>query len=241
MPFFTNFPKVSYKFGEEDFDVQFPDLVRYSEILDTIRSNGSFYQKYYIRNGWRPDNVSYELYRSTNLHWTFFYLNDTLREQGWPLDQYQIEQKIADDFPNTVIVTRDEIYDTFNVGSVVTDVTSGVTGTIIKKNIDLGQLFIEGSKEFTTGNSISVTEDDETYFITVTSFGPEQDAAMYYVEEGGEKVDIDPFTGPTSGQSAVSYSDYYLTQNQGLRDIIVMKPQVAQQFRREFKDAMRST
>jgi len=240
MPFFTNYPKVDYFFGKEDFFVQYPDLVRYSEILDTVKNNGAFYQTYYIRNGWRSDNVSQELYNRPDLHWTFFYLNDKLREQGWPLDQYQIEEKITDDFPNTVLTTRDEIFSNFRVGSTITGLESEKTGTIIKKNVDLGQLFIEGTVAFDSDESVQVIEDEETHTITLVDRVKEENAPFYYVEEGGEKSDINPLVGPDSDLSPVSYADYYLTQNLDLRTIIVMKPEVASQFSTEFRDVMRS-
>lgn len=240
MPFFPNYPKVPYQFGQESFTIQFPDLVRYSEILDVVKNNGSFYQKYYIRNGWRPDNVSQELYNTPSLHWTFFYLNDGLREKGWPLDQYQIEEKIQDDFPNTVLTTNEEMFSTFNVGSTVTGLTTEETGRIIKKNVDLGQIFVEGTPEFSSEESITVEENDVTYILALTNVQAEKDAALYYVTSG-EKVDIDPFAGPDSDQLPVSYEDYYLTENLELRDIIVMKPEIATQFKVEFKDTMTST
>jgi hypothetical protein len=239
MPFFKDYPKVPYFFGTEDFTVQFPDLVRYSEILDTVKINGAFYEKYYIRGGWRPDNVSQELYQTPDLHWIFFYLNDNLRAQGWPLDIYQMQQKITDDFPNSVIVTRDEIFSTFLVGSTITGITSGATGTIIKKNIDLGQLFIEGTPQFDDDETITVTEDGIEHIITISDYVAEKDAPLYYTI-AGEKSDINPFSGPNPDQIPVSYADYYNTENENLRNIIVMKPEIANQFKREFHDAMRS-
>jgi len=236
MPFFPDYPKIPYKFGSENFNVEFSDLVRYSEILDVIKENGSFYQKYYIRNGQRSDNLSWELYKTPNFHWTFFYLNDNLREGGWPLDQYQIEKKIEIDFPNTVIITTDEMFSTFDVGATVTGSLSGETGIILKKNVDLGQLTIEGNLSFTAGEILTNNQDDGT--LTVVSSSPEKESPLYY-SKAGERSDIDPFLGPDSDELPVTNEDFYLTENEKLRDIIVMKPSTVNQFFLEFRDAMR--
>ena len=238
MPFFRNYPNVPYKFGNESFTVDAPDLVRYSEILDTVKNNGAFYQKVRIKYGMRPDNLSFDLYKNANYHWTFFYLNDDLRERGWPLEEFQLTQKIADAFSNTVVITQDEMFSEFLEGSIVTGGTSEETGTILRKNVDLGQLYIEGSHEFINGELLTVTENGVDYTVTVKSSSTEKDAVIYYTD-GTDIVDVDPFSDVGGGVTAVTYEQYYREKNEELRDIIVLKPEVMTRFISEFKDAMR--
>ena len=158
MPYFTNFPKVDYKFGSEDFTVQFPNLSAYSDVLDSVKQNSSFYANYTIKRGERPDHTSQRLYNDPSYHWTFYLLNDGIRESGWPVNQYELDVLIKGNHPNTVIVTRSEIFDKFLVGSVVVGGLSGASGTIIKRNINLGQIFIEGVHTFTDGEQLLTTE-----------------------------------------------------------------------------------
>lgn len=239
MPFFPNYPKVSYKFGNETYSVSYPDLVRYSQILDQIRNNSAFYTKYYIKSGSRPDNVSYELYDSPMYHWTFFYLNDDLRESGWPLDQYALDQLVSHDFRNTVVVTREDIFEKFPEGSTVTGLTSEASGVVLKKNENLGQIFIQGSLDFISGESIIAEVNDEIQSVAIVSSSSEKDATIYYTD-GSKVVDIDPFVGPGEGITPVTFEEYYITRNNNLRNITVLKPEVMTQFIREFHDAMRS-
>lgn len=239
MPFFTNYPTVQYKFGEEIYTVDYPDLVRYSQILDQIKNNGAFYQKYYIKEGSRPDNVSFELYDNPMYHWTFFFLNDTLRESGWPLDQYSLDQIIAHQFRNTVLVTRDNIFEKFPEGSTVTGQTSEAEGVVIKKNENFGQIFIQRAQPFLDGEDIIAEVDGETQTATIVSVLAEKDAAIYYTN-GTNVVDIDPFLGPGEGITPVTFEDYYNTRNGNLRDIVILKPEVMGTFISEFHSAMRS-
>jgi len=235
MPFFPNYPNALYLFGNETDPVEFPNLVAYSEILDKVKNNSSFYQKYTIQNPERPDSVSYRFYRNPNYHWTFFYLNDNLRESGWPLTNAQFDEKIADDFPNTVIETRNDIFNSFLVGQTVTGVESGKTGTIIKRDLNIGHIFIEGSIDFVSGEGFVSSADQS---ISSVATYEQKDAPLYYVDGDGKIISIDPFTGPGSNNS-VTYSEYYRKRNEELKDIIVMKPDVMNQFISEFTRTMR--
>ena len=66
-------------------------------VVDQVKENSSFYKNYYIRDGERPDNVSHRLYENPRLHWTFYLMNDHIREQGWPLTQRSIVEKVKED------------------------------------------------------------------------------------------------------------------------------------------------
>ena len=54
-------------------------------------------------------------------------------------------------FPNTVLNTRENVSTKFKVGQIVTGNTSGASGKIIKRNLMLGQIVIEGEVNFTAG------------------------------------------------------------------------------------------
>jgi len=232
MPYFNNFPQTSYKFGNENYEVSFPNLTVYSEILDEIKSSGVFYTEYYIKQGTRPDQVSYELYDNPKHHWTFYLLNDKIREQGWPLDYDNLQVKIKENFPNTTIVTRNEIYDKFLVGKTFTGLTSETTATVIKRNLDLGQIVVSGTKTFTDGELL-VDEDDNT--ITLNSATPEKDSIIFYRDANKEIIDIDPFTGPSEGATGVTHSEYFDEQTTEMRHIIVLKPEVLERVVNEFR------
>ena len=63
----------------------FENISVYADIIDQIKNDVAAYEEYYILPGERPDQVSLKLYDTPNYHWTFFLLNDDIKEQGWPL------------------------------------------------------------------------------------------------------------------------------------------------------------
>ena len=83
--YFRNFPVVDYKFGNEYTTSTFQHLGTYVDIIDQVKDYSVYYQTYNIRNGERPETLSYALYRNTDYYWTFYLLNDHLRENGWPI------------------------------------------------------------------------------------------------------------------------------------------------------------
>lgn len=235
MPFFPKYPVVDYYFGNEDFSVQFPDLVRYSSILDEVKNSGSFYQKYNIKEGDRPDHVSQELYGTPIYHWTFFYMNDNLRESGWPLRWETLLDKVVDIYPNTVLTTKDEIFDKFLVGESVTGLTSEKTATILKRDVNKGQIWVQGTKDFVANELISNGEQT----ITITAVSAEKDAVIYYTDGDGNHVDIDPTVGPGENITSVTYLDHYIARNEECKSIRVLKPGVIESVFNEFKRAMK--
>ena len=80
--YFQNFPTVAYKFGDNEAPVLFNNLSAYVDIVDQIKDNVAFYNKYTIQAGDRPDTLSYKLYDTVDYYWTFFLMNDHLRISG---------------------------------------------------------------------------------------------------------------------------------------------------------------
>ena len=101
--YFKNFPLTDYNFGLNIPSVRFQNLSAYVDVIDQIKDNLSFYTYHNIQEGDRPDQVSQQLYGSTDFYWTFFLLNSTLREQGWPLSYDTLLKLINKQFPNTVV------------------------------------------------------------------------------------------------------------------------------------------
>ena len=104
MTFFSNFPVVQYKFGDEDTNDLFRNLSNYTTVVDQIKNENSLYEDYQVIENQRPDQVSYILYDNPNFHWTFFLMNDNLREQGWPLTNLELLNFAKRKFPNKVLL-----------------------------------------------------------------------------------------------------------------------------------------
>jgi hypothetical protein len=87
--YFKDIGVVNYRFGDNESSVLFNNLTQYIDVIDGLKDNISFYNKYTIVSGDRPDTLSYKLYGTTDYYWTFFLLNDHIRLSGWPVPTYE--------------------------------------------------------------------------------------------------------------------------------------------------------
>lgn len=150
--FFQSFPLIDYNFGDEIAPSLFQNLSVYIDLIDQIAEDGLFYENYTILDGERPDTVSYKLYGTTDYYWTFFLLNDHIRQQGWPLSVQEIYSYSRLYYPNVVISTEEitDLFRSFKRGDVVTQgnlVNPTAKGSILERNLDLGQLTVKPTIE----------------------------------------------------------------------------------------------
>lgn len=166
MAFFRNFPFVNYRFGDEIDPAVFQNLTAYIDIIDQFKDDLNFYETYYIKDGLRPDALSYELYGTSDYYWMFYLLNDKLRQQGWPLSEQDVYTLARKYYPNLVLYSDRTMINQFYVGDYVATATGeGFTNPdfkaiILEKNYDLGQLTVKPLIEV---RSISVTNGGSGY------------------------------------------------------------------------------
>lgn len=103
--YFRDFPKVDYRFGDNELPVKFQHIGTYVDILDQVKQYNVFYETYSIQNGERPDALSYKLYESSDYYWTFYLLNHNLRDHGWPLRDAEVWPMAQKYYPNMCFTT----------------------------------------------------------------------------------------------------------------------------------------
>ena len=247
MSFFNDFPIIDYRFGNEANPDKFRNIAVYAEILDQVKKRSEFYEKYYIGGEERPDQVSFKLYKTPNLAWTFFHLNDHLRERGWPLTNRQVLEYAQKIYPYVTITTQDTLYDKFKIGQRVQGSVSGTTGTISHRHLDMGQvaiadadgLFIPGEKvtSYTIVDTplkpINTIEN-----ITVVSNGEEYLAAKFYKDADGNILDRNPTQPVPSFATEVTYFDHLSEKNDELKSINILRPESLNSVVRAFKQAI---
>ena len=242
MLYFNEFGKTTYKFGDEVDPVIFQNVSIYSDVVDQVKDSVSFLNIHTIQEGFRPDQVSIQLYGTSLYYWTFYLMNDNIREQGWPLIRHELEAYTRKSFPNTVLTIRDtNLPTTFKVGQTVTGGTSSASGKIIKRNLDLGQIVIEGDLAFTQGGELltSVNSSGVSETLSSVSSSKEYLAAAYYVDGSSNIVDIDPVTGPGALLTEKTNEDIYFAVNESLRQIKVIKPSQITNIITSFKRSIR--
>lgn len=239
MSYFQNIPFIPYRFGNSEDYALHQNISQYVDLIDQVRDNNSFYQKYTILDGDRPDVLSYKLYGNTKYYWTFFLMNDHLRESGWPLGTAEAIELAQKERNNTVLTSRDDLTGIFKVGSTVSGTTSGASGAVIRRRLDLGQLVIEGDQNFLSTEDIQAVENTVTNSATLVAATNEYNAIFEYQDSTGMPVDINPYAEPGAQLTPITYTDRYISQNDDLKEIIVIKPDVIASVFEQFQDQMR--
>jgi hypothetical protein len=235
--FFKGFPEVSYKFGNETNSNQFQNIAVYVDLVDQLKDDKSFYNFYNILDGDRPDQLSQKLYDNPEYYWTFFLMNDHLRLRGWPLPARNLTDYVKKKYPNTTVVTMDEIFTKFVPGDNIIGLTSGTTGVILERDINLGNIVIEGVKSFINGETLQVVETpSET--LTIVSSSEEYNSARFYEISEGVQTDINP-GAPGAQLVEITQLGYFRRSNELLREIKVIRPGNIDDVTRAFKSSLR--
>ena len=241
--YFRNYPLVRYKFGDDEAPALFQNLSTYVDILDTIADDSNYYHKYTILSGDRPDTVSYKLYGTTDYYWTFFLMNKHIKESGWPISDRHLTENITKSYPHQVITVEDDIAATqFQIGTTVEGSSSGSTGVIVDRNLDLGQMIISSAQDFTDGEVIRAGADLSLQsYSRVYSHVSQPNSVHHYENTDGEYVDINPFDQTSaSGFIPVTVIERYIAKNDSLKSINVLRPDAVERISNEYQKLLRS-
>ncbi len=154
MSFFKQFPLIDYDIGLDGSISKMVNIFRSVRPIQNFIDNPSLYKFYRIQNGERPDIVSQKLYGTPDFYWTFFVVNEFLHDgyKVWPMSQEQIYKYLETEYNGYAVNTRISYIDneiqnslagSFEIGETITGETSGASGKLTKKNIDLNQLIIQ--------------------------------------------------------------------------------------------------
>ena len=243
MLYFQDFQDLFYLFGNEDKPTIFQDISRYADIVDQIKDDISFFNYHTIQEGFRPDQVSIQLYDTPMYYWTFFLLNDDLRQQGWPLINGELITYIKKIFPNKTVTTRENISSKFKVGQTITGGTSGASGKIIRRDLSLGQMIIEltTAQSFTTSGELlqSTNTSGVVETCTIVSSSNEYEAAHHYLRDGVIYGEHNPFDGPGAQDTEVTVEETWVNNNESLRTIKIIKPSLISSVVTSYKKSIR--
>ena len=100
MAFFTQFPNFTYDLQDNNNFINAKNLFRHVDVNDVLAQNSFNYTYYEIQQGERPDIVSQNLYGTPDYYWTFFIVNESLKNglQSWPKDSSTLEDEMVLEF-----------------------------------------------------------------------------------------------------------------------------------------------
>lgn len=223
MTYLSSIKKIDYYFGDETFPAKFPMLNAYVDIIDQVKHQVGFYRKYHMDTNERPDTLSYKLYDTPDYHWTFYLINDDIRESGWPFPEYMAYEVAKKRFPNTCILTQelDKLITSFKIGDYV-KFPSGESLPIIARDLNVGQITLKGTLSRDNTNKIAVLQDNSAT-IFINRQVSEELGVHHYADPDGKWVDIDPREEPAEGLNPVTFYQYLRDYNEKLRVINIIK------------------
>jgi len=229
--YFENFPKVIYLFGDETQPVQFQKLSKYVDLIDTFRDDVAAYIEYEIRDGDRPDTLSYRLYEKSTYDWTFFLMNERLRETGWPMTVTQIQERaISDYFKNYTarlqLSSADSAAEFAGIYPVGTPVlVSGKKGVVVRKNLDVGEIVISADSDITGSVTLAYQSPDSSDALqlgaSLSNTVYEYEGIHHYENDSGEW--LDRYFDNLSGATLKTNLDFLIDQNDESKRIRVIK------------------
>ena len=100
MSFFSQFPKIKYDINADGVKTDLIDMFRHVDVKEHLIDDITTYIWYEILEGERPDVVSNRLYGTPDYYWTFFVLNDDLKNglNDWPKSYRQFESMLEQDY-----------------------------------------------------------------------------------------------------------------------------------------------
>lgn len=106
MSFFKNFPTRQYDIQRTGETVNIKDIFRHVDVDDIAADPYINYTYYKVTSGERPDVVSQKLYGTTDFYWTFFIVNDFLKEGigAWPKSEQELERYIAKQYDDRSVL-----------------------------------------------------------------------------------------------------------------------------------------
>lgn len=253
MSFFEQYPITQYNFPNGDLK----EIVDYFSQIIPVQNyidESLDYDFYEVIDGERPDVVSLNIYGTTEFYWTFFIINDTLKEVPfiWSLSYDEFDKYIKETYDDKISICLKPVVElssegsylktsnttsvNFSEGDILTGYISGATGILVSKENDMQQLIVKKiSGNFIPNELISSNNSSE--FVASYKVYPLSEAPYSYIDDEG-RIISNPYlfdNEPDTNYSFKSYYDFEYERNSQLSKIKVIKPSAMQNFLKTYK------
>lgn len=256
MVFFTTFPKTKIDLFENGSTYEIKNTFKYAKIPDKFINNYLSYTKYTIMDGERPDIVSNKIYGTPDYYWTFFIVNDFLKNSysNWAMSRQKLQEFVKLYMMDTVVNMRPRIvldpdgilirvdntvvsnFDVKNKEPVRGNI-SGATGNVVDVDTNLQQLRITDVDGTFQGNEIITGNNTGDFIITYETYKL-YEAPCEYRDIGGNVVTNQLFFKggvPNPNITPVSYYQKLQEENDLKKTIKIISPQYITEFVKEYK------
>jgi hypothetical protein len=231
---FKNFPEIQYTLSTGKI-VTIKDFFRKSTIEQDSVNSVISYTFYEIQDGERPDVVADRLYGDSDLHWTFFLVNDMDNYYQWYKDQTTFENQLKEMYPeywlisnrSTDIVSKN---DKWLLGEIIE--TSQQSGNVISVQPTFNRIGVAGGT-WNVNDVVTGKVSGKSFTVSSVVSGP--DGIDHYVNsEGLRRNTID------TGFTPVTYYTHDYEVNETNRKIKVIRPEYIRRVVSEFEKVMAS-
>ena len=252
---FKNFPNIHYTLNTGKI-VTIKDFFRKAKVETSALDSVIEYQYYEILEGERPDIVAAKLYGDSDLHWTFFLVNDFDNYYDWFMDFEVFENYIAEKYQgqNLIVENSSDIVTTPTYDTTLVS-TANPLGHKHDNKILIGETLTSGTKEVSVlsvdptfnrvvvqgdsieANDVMVSKTNLTLgtnlSFTVESVSDAKDGVHHYKDSVGNRRTY----GGTGWTPVTIYTEEY-EENELKRQIKIISPSKIKAVLREFEKIM---
>jgi len=231
---FKNFPEIQYTLSTGKI-VTIKDFFRKSMIEQDAVNSVISYTYYEIQDGERPDVVADRLYGDSELHWTFFLVNDMDNYYQWHKDNVTFEKYINEMYPEYWLIASDST-------DIVSSSSKWLLGEIIESGSQKGNVIsvqptfnrigVAGGS-WNANDVVTGKVSGKSFTVSSVVNGP--DGIDHYVNSEGHKRN-----NLTTGFTPVTYYTHDYEQNETNRKIKVIRPEYIRRVVSEFEKVMAS-
>ena len=231
---FKNFPEIQYTLSTGKI-VTIKDFFRKSMIEQEAVNSVISYTYYEIQDGERPDVVADRLYGDSELHWTFFLVNDMDNYYQWHKDNVTFEKHINEMYPEYWLIASDstDIVSSSSkwlLGEIIE--SSSQKGNVISVQPTFNRIGVAGGS-WNANDVVTGKVSGKSFTVSSVVNGP--DGIDHYVNSEGHKRN-----NLTTGFTPVTYYTHDYEQNETNRKIKVIRPAYIRRVVSEFEKVMAS-
>lgn len=252
---FQNFPTMTYTL-ESGKVITIKDFFRKAKIESASLDSIIEYQYYEILEGERPDIVASKLYGDSDLHWTFFLVNNFDNYYDWFMDNETFENYMNEKYQgqNLIVANSSDIVKTPTYDPTLVS-TDNPLGHKHDNKILIGETLTSGTKEVSVlsvdptfnrvvvkgdtieANDVMLSKTNEVFgtnlSFTVQSVSNAQDGVHHYVNSSGNKR-----TYGGTGYTPVTHYTEEFEENEEKRQIKIISPSKITGVLKEFERIM---